>query len=277
MNTNGEFLSMETLRQILDTTLVSTIITILIIYVAAKLIIRILRNTFFKYNRLDQNISDTLESLTVRVIYILFFIVGVFTVLDAFGVNTASLVATAGVGSIAIGFGAQSLVKDIIAGAFILIEGQYFVGDEVVIDGISGNVVDFGIRSTKIKDFDTGAIHYIANGIIKTVENRSQDDQFTVVKLDIPDKYPLDTLFADVREALSSLEDDSRIIVGPELFGLVDGPERYNRLFIKATVTNGATYAIGREIRKAVQDKLKAEGYVISSPVILEGDEDVVL
>lgn len=270
----GEIFSIDSLKDFLNIKLVSTVLTVLVLYIVAKVTVKILRNTIFKYNRLEPSISKTLENLTVRIVNVVLFIVGLFTVLDALGVNTASLVATAGVGSIAIGFGAQSIVKDLIAGAFILIEGQYFVGDDVVIEGISGRVVELGLRSTKIKDVDKGAIHYIANGNIKTVENRSQDDQYSVVKIDIPEEYDIGKLFEDVREALASLEDDERVLEGPELFGIVESPERYNRLFMRATVTNGATYAISREIRRAVFDHLAEKGYVINSPIIVRDDKE---
>lgn len=101
-------------------------------------------------------------------------IASVLMVLGAWGVNTATLIASAGILSLVIGLGAQSLVADIIAGLFIVLEGEYQVGDIVVIDDWRGTVQEIGIRTTKIVDAD-GNVKIINNSAISTIVNQTQE------------------------------------------------------------------------------------------------------
>ena len=106
-----------------------------IIYLSSK-VLKKLVNQALKRTHGDEKVINTLNKLLISVINVIFLVMVIFTLLEALGVNTASLVATAGIGGVAIGFGAQSLVKDIISGFFILLEGQYYVGEAVVISEI---------------------------------------------------------------------------------------------------------------------------------------------
>ena len=94
-------------------------------------------------------------------------------VLETAGFNIAPLLASAGIVGVAIGFGAQSLVKDYFAGIVIVIEDQYGIGDDVEIDGIPGQVVEVGLRTTRLRAAD-GSIVWVRNGDIVRVRNRSQ-------------------------------------------------------------------------------------------------------
>ena len=107
--------------------------------------------------------------LNSAVRYLLYF-VGAMTILERLGVPTGSIIATAGIGGLAIGFGAQNLVRDVITGFFILMENQYAVGDFVQIGDVSGIVEEMGIRVTKLRDRG-GALHIIPNGLIQQVTN----------------------------------------------------------------------------------------------------------
>lgn len=127
------------------------IVTLLVLYILSKLIIKIIEK-LLKSSLIHGKMLSTSFQLLKNVVHVIFFAMGLFTILEILGVNTASLIATAGIGGVAVGFGAQSLVKDVISGFFILIEGQYYIGDEVVIEDISGDVVDFSLRTTEIKD-----------------------------------------------------------------------------------------------------------------------------
>lgn len=101
-------------------------------------------------------------------------IAGALMVLGAWGVNTATLIASAGILSLVIGLGAQSLVADIIAGLFIVLEGEYQVGDIVVIDDWRGTVQEIGVRTTKIVDAG-GNVKIINNSAISTIVNQTQE------------------------------------------------------------------------------------------------------
>jgi small conductance mechanosensitive channel len=115
----------------------------------------------------------TLASLTQSVLsWTLGFVIGV-AALSTLGINVLGLIGTAGVAGLAVGFGAQKLVKDVITGFFILMEDQYAVGDYVTINGVTGTVEELGMRITRVRD-DEGKLYIFSNGDIGTVCNQSR-------------------------------------------------------------------------------------------------------
>ncbi len=118
--------------------------------------------------------AKTIISLTRNLMRIVIYFIAATMILDKLGVNTSSIIAAAGVGGIAIAFAAQSLVKDVINGTFILLENQFDIGDLVTIAGSTGNVADINLRTTTLKEF-TGSVHIIPNGVIDKVINHSKN------------------------------------------------------------------------------------------------------
>lgn len=114
--------------------------------------------------------ARTLDSVIIGAGGIVIAVVAVFTILSEVGVNVSAALAGLGIASLAIGFGAQSLVKDLIAGFFILIEDQYRVGDVVRIADIAGLVEEINLRRTVLRDLD-GIVHHVPNGEIKVASN----------------------------------------------------------------------------------------------------------
>jgi small conductance mechanosensitive channel len=114
--------------------------------------------------------ANTLSSVFVDICGIIIAIIAICTILPEFGVNITALVAGLGIAGLAIGLGAQSLIKDLLAGIFILLEDWYRVGDVVNIAGIAGLVKEVGLRRTVLRDLD-GIVHSVPNGEIKTASN----------------------------------------------------------------------------------------------------------
>lgn len=252
--------------------LIDGVFTLIILFIASRILKAIIHKVLMKTHG-NEKILTTLDKMLMSVLNAIFMVMGLFTVLDTFGVNTASLIATAGIGGVAIGFGAQSLVKDIISGFFILLEGQYFVGDTVVIGDITGDVVDFNLRTTKLKDFNTGAIHIIPNGTITIVENRSRVDQLANLTIDVPIDYDPDEVLRILREKLEIIEDE-RIIEGPKVLGISAWKERYYSIFIRTVVKNGEMYEMQRILRKLITQELKEKGIEMYKPIFqLETEE----
>lgn len=248
------------------------LLTLLILYIIAKIIIAVL-NRFVKKTSLGhEKAFATTTQIIKNIVRVVFVIMGLFTILEIFGVNTASLIATAGIGGVAIGFGAQSLVKDVIAGFFILAEGQYYIGDEVSIEGVSGHIVDFNLRTTKIKDFEKGAIHIIPNGNINKVENRSKEEQVARIFVDIPIDIEPNRVLGILETELAKLKDE-RFITGPDVRGISGFKERYYTVFIHSTVENGAIYAVQRVLRRYVTEALLDHGISLYRPAV--GIEEV--
>jgi len=117
-----------------------------------------------------QQRSDTLSSLLIKICLGVIVIFALVTILPEFGINITAMLAGLGVLAIAVGFGAQSLIRDYLTGIFILLEDQYDVGDVVRIAGIAGLVEEIGLRRTILRDLD-GIVHSIPNGEIKTASN----------------------------------------------------------------------------------------------------------
>ena len=133
--------------------------------------------------------SETLHKLIKSAIRYTIYFIAFFQILSILGINTTSIVASAGIASVAIGFGAQSLVKDIISGFFIILEGQFDVGDEVKLYNqaafiAGGSVMSLGLRSTKIRS-GNGEIYFIPNGSINQVINYSLTYNLAEVKFSI--------------------------------------------------------------------------------------------
>ena len=125
---------------------------------------------------IDKERIATLKNVFISFLEITVWTITIITILPDFGVDIAPLLASVGVGGLALGFGARSLIQDYISGLFILLEDQYRVGEEVEIAGIKGKIKDFNLRRTVIIT-DDNAIHFVPNGQIKAVANLSRLEQ----------------------------------------------------------------------------------------------------
>jgi moderate conductance mechanosensitive channel len=121
----------------------------------------------------DSRRLDTLSNVFQHTATVVMFAIAGMLTFDQIGISIAPLLATAGVAGIAIGFGAQSLVKDFFTGLFLLIENQVAEGDSVEVAGKSGMVEEITLRHVRLRDQD-GSVHFIPNGIITIVTNKSR-------------------------------------------------------------------------------------------------------
>ena len=160
-------------------------------------------------------------------------IIAVLAVLSAAGVDTATLVASAGILSLVIGLGAQSLIADIIAGLFTIFEGEYQVGDIVVIDGWRGTVEEIGIRSTRVVD-SGGNTKIINNSEIKTVINQTQHLSVvsTIISIEYGENLPKVELI--IRDNIDRIKASiPQIVEGPFYKGVTAlGPSSVDLLFM---------------------------------------------
>ena len=182
-------------------TVLEKLLLIIGIFIIASILVRIFNkiidyvmttrdNANRKFNiKFNEKRSETLHKLIKSAVRYTIYFIAFFQVLSILGVNTTSIVASAGIASVAIGFGAQSLVKDIISGFFIILEGQFDVGDNVKIYNqaafiAGGYVMSLGLRSTKIRSKD-GEVYFIPNGTINQVVNYSLMYNLALVELPI--------------------------------------------------------------------------------------------
>jgi len=209
---------------------------------------------------------DTVGTLLKSVGRYTIYLVGFIWMLDAVGIPAASIIAAAGVGGLAIGFGAQNLVRDFISGFFILLEDQYEVGEFVTIDGLTGVIGEVGLRSTRIDAF-SGDIIYVANGSIKVVTNHSRADMRALVDVSIAYSEDHNRAIAVATEALEQLKAQVDYIVdGPKVMGIANLAESGVVLRIWAKAKNMSQWALEREMRRVVKEAFDREGIEIPFP-----------
>lgn len=186
-------------------------------------------------------------------------------ILGELGIDLAPIIASAGIVGVAFGFGAQSLVKDFLAGIFMILEDQYGVGDVVDVDTVSGTVEDVGLRTMRLRD-ENGTVWYVRNGTITRVGNRSQGYGRVVLDLPFPRTTDLDragTIMKDV--AVEMWQDEAWaefMIEEPQLLGVEQLTADAAQLRLTARTTPGDQWRVGRELRRRINHRLETEGIV---------------
>ena len=198
-------------------------------------------------------------------------------VLGQLGISIAPILGAAGVVGIAIGFGAQSLVKDIFSGFFLLIENQIRVGDVVEIAGKSGTVEELTLRRTKLRSYD-GSVHFISNGLITTVTNMSADFAFAVCDVGVSYDANIDHVFDVMHRTAADLRADQafalKILSDLDIAGVDQLAD--SAVMIKARIKTPplAQWAVRREYIKRLKAAFDEEGISIPFPhrtLIIEG------
>lgn len=222
----------------------------------------------------DERKLNTLAAVFKNMIKYVFYFIGIVMILDMFNINTTSILATAGIGGLAIGFGAQSLVKDIITGFFILFENQFSVGDYVKIGDYEGVVEELGVRVTKLRAF-SGELHIIPNSNIETVTNRARGNMRALVAVTVAYEEDMDRVNQVLNQVCEKLRTgNDSIKEGPSVIGISNLGEYGMDFTIIARTEPMQQWAVEREIRKEVKLALDRENIEIPYPrrVNLRGD-----
>ncbi len=154
-----------------------------------------------------ENRTKTLSAIISSTLGVLLFVVALFMILSEVGVDIGPLLAGAGVLGIAVGFGAQSLIKDLLGGLFILLEDQFNKGDVVKIAGIAGLVEEVNLRRTVLRDLD-GIVHVIPNGVISTASNYTRDWARVNLNISVGYSEDLDHVMAVINKVGKKLAED---------------------------------------------------------------------
>lgn len=199
----------------------------------------------------------------------------VMSILQVLGLNPAGLIAGAGVVGVALGFGAQSLVKDFISGIFLLIEDQFGVGDNVDLGaGVIGTVEAMGLRLTQVRAFD-GTLWYVRNGEILRAGNRTQEWSRAVAEVQVPLGTDVDAVRAALGRAVDRVKNDRELadslLETPSVRG-VDAVDQGGLTFtLHAQVRPAQQWAVARSLRVAAHAELLTAGIVArSAPVSLD-------
>ena len=205
----------------------------------------------------------TMGSLLRNIVTIAIAILTTLTILSTVGVDLAPLLATAGVGGVALGFGAQSLVKDFLSGIFMILEDQYGVGDIVDTGEAIGTVEEVSLRVTRLRD-PSGVVWYVRNGEIIRIGNKSQG--WSTALVDIPVSYAenLEKVIPLIREVVHRLDEEpawkDMLLEEPQVLGVESVSGTAVTIRVLAKTAPEQQYGVSREIRERVKAAFDAAG-----------------
>ena len=202
-----------------------------------------------------QQRATTIGSVLKSTVSIVLLVWVVLSILNVFGVNIAPFIASAGVVGLAIGFGAQNLVRDFVTGVFMLLEDQYGVGDIVDLGEAIGEVETVGLRVTTVRDID-GTLWYVRNGEIARVGNMSQD--YAVARIEVPvalhaDMHEAERVALDAaREAIRDEGIAAKVLGEPEMLGVQTVSPEQATLRLTLKTKPNAQWSVQRRLRREI-------------------------
>jgi moderate conductance mechanosensitive channel len=215
--------------------------------------------------------ARTLGRLVQNTLSIVVTVVAALMTLREFGIDTTPILTGAGIVGVAVGFGSQTLVRDVISGFFLIMEDQVRVGDVAVVNGQGGLVEAVNLRTIVLRD-EEGTVHVFPNGEVKTLANKSKDYSYFVISVPIPLEADPQVVGAAIRDAAGTLLDDPELrtqILEPfELYGM-DGLEP-GQFVMKGRIKTvpQKQWTVGRELRARITTIFKQRGLDLPKPTL---------
>ncbi|TDQ42249.1 mechanosensitive ion channel family protein [Aureibacillus halotolerans] len=256
------------------------VLIIVLFFIIRALGKKLIGSAFEKYqkkNTVNAGRIRTLEKLSINVFSYALIFFTVVTALSNLGVSVTSIIAGAGVVGLAIGFGAQGLVSDVVTGFFVLLEKQIDVDDYVTVGGLDGVVEEVGLRTTQIRGFD-GTLHFIPNREITTVSNHSRGNMRAMVDIGISYDDDIDRALSVIQEVCDKVSaEDSSFKDGPNVIGVQSLGASEIVLRVIGKTENGMQWAGERTLRKRLKEALDVNGIEIPYPhqVYMEKKADI--
>lgn len=264
----------EFMRNKLVINLISVFIVALICFLTLKLVHKIIIRFFNRNKKKINRNSAKLETLikifysTVRVIIIF---IAITIILDIFGINTSSLIATAGIGGIAIALGAQTLIADFVKGIFIIFDDKLRVGEWVVCSGVEGTVEEVNLRITKIRDYN-GSLHIIPNSNITNVQNYNRGAQRSEAYFCVSNDTKLEQVKAmieSVSQKIKNIPEYKNVFIEDlSFFEIAEFKDFSYTVRVTSLVKIGTQWEISRKIRELI--KIEMEERKIKSSLLEE-------
>jgi small conductance mechanosensitive channel len=256
---------------------VSGVLGLASIFVVALLLNRLLRvvtNLVVKVAATQTRAAQVREQQTRTLAGVLYgagskmvWVVAVLTALPRIGINPFPALTLAGLASVAIGFGAQNLVRDLITGFYIVFEDQYVVGDTVQIGDTTGRVEHLTLRRTVLRDA-RGALVTIANGEIRTVGNLSRDWSQAFVDISLPPETPLQRTLQAIEAAAAELRGDAAwsqaLVDGPRILGVQEFDRSASTVRLQVRTAPTRQDEVSRELRRRIQIEFQRQGIPVS-------------
>jgi small-conductance mechanosensitive channel len=213
--------------------------------------------------------AQTLSKLLQNALVVLVIGIAGLTVIQELGIDITAALTLSSIFGLAIGFGAQTLVRDVISGFFLILEDQVRVGDVAVVNGQAGFVESVNLRTIVVRD-DEGTVHVFPNGEVKTLANKTKDFSYYVITVNVSYDDDPDTAIAAMKEAADSLMADSNLrvhILEPlEVFGVDAFEQQFMVVKARIKTVPMKQWIVGRELRRRVAEKLKEEGIQMAAP-----------
>ena len=211
----------------------------------------------------------TLTHIVRDVARLVILFVGMTMILSEGGVDLKPLLAAAGLGGLAIGFGAQSLVKDLISGFFILWEDSVRIGDVVEVAGVAGLVEEVELRTIKLRDV-SGNLHVVPNGVIDKVKNLTKDYSYYVFDIGVAFRENVDEVMGVLQKIAEDLRRDSRFaddILAPlEMLGVDQFKDSAVMIKCRIKTEPHKQWPVGREMNRRIRNMFDAKGIEIPFP-----------
>ena len=253
------------------------VIALLIILRVARFSISRLKKALIRKAEKDETVDeseaekriDTLTGILLGAVRIVLYTVFIIMLLGKFGIDIGPLLASAGILGLAVGFGAQELVRDYISGFFILLEDQLRAGDVAIINGTGGLVENIGLRTISLRDL-SGTVHIFQNGKISSLSNMTKAWSAMVFDIGVAYKENVDQVMEIMKQVGDELQNDEKFgpdIIEPiEVFGLDSFGD--SALVIKARLKTKPIkqWTIGREYRRRLKIAFDAQNIEIPFP-----------
>jgi small conductance mechanosensitive channel len=209
--------------------------------------------------------AETLAGVAKGMLRIVVWTMALLLILDEVGLNLGPLLAGASIVGVALGFGAQSLVKDFLSGFFILVEDQFAVGDTITIAEVTGTVEEINLRITRVRATD-GTVWFVPNGEIRKVGNSAKEWGRAIVDVIIPNKADLTAATAAIAEEAAALAEDpawaSDVLEPPEVLGVETVAADSVTLRVSTKTTPARRAPLARELRARIARRLQRDGVV---------------
>ena len=242
-----EFIKINSLK------VISTIIIIVITFVIL-LFISIIIGRFIKKNKLKRRRASTLARLLQSIFRYVIVIISLMILLYIWGIDVRPILAGAGIIGIALGFGAQSLIRDFLSGMAIVFENYYDIDDVIEIKGFKGRCIEIGLKSTKIVNFK-GELKIFSNGDINEVTNFSKNPSLAMVEIEISKKHIIENVVNLIDEKIGVVRDlFPQIIEGPNVLGVVRLSSRGYTIRITARTLSEEHYSVERGINRFIKE-----------------------
>lgn len=253
--------------------LILLFITLKVLYISIRRLNKLLINRATKSETLDtleaSKRINTLLNILKGIGKILIWSIFLMILLKKFNIDVGPILAGAGILGLAVGFGAQELVRDIISGFFILLENQVRAGDVAIINGTGGLVEKIEMRTMTLRDF-SGVVHVFQNGKINTLANMTKEWSAIVFDIGVAYKENIDQvikIMQQVGETMINEEDYKEVIREPlEIFGLDKFGDSAIVIKARLKTTPGEQWRLGREYRKRLKIAFDKEGIEIPFP-----------